>query len=304
LRFAPTIEKPQGAWAYRSSQVQYQERNWTYLRAVKRSQVSELKAIGTTLAIRLCSLILLTIAAGPIDNAMQTSAYGVERLAFMRTIYFGNMINTNSNTWKAYVQHVLKWEGKTSSYPGDSAAACYPGGIHTNKGVTYCTFKKYATKLGISPVTHDRFLKLSNAEAVKFMELFFANAQAGKFRKAIGLSMVEVSWMSGPSVAVRNLQTALKKLGKDVQVTGRIDQKTINAANLANQQKLFDAFWAERMRWLQSLSKWSVYGRGWTNRKNAFVAKFAPSSLGNIIKCTALGAVAWIATDKIIKKTK
>ena len=299
MRFAPIIEKLPDAWAYRSNLVQYQVRNWTYLRTVKRSPQSGRKAIGTTLAIRLCSLILLTIAAGPIDNAMQTSAYGVERLAFMHTISYGNMALS-----KDYIEHVLKWEGPGGSDPRDPASACYPGGVHTIKGVTYCTFKKYATKLGISPVTHDRFLKLSNAEAVKFMELFFANAQAGKFRKAIGLSMVEVSWMSGPSVAVRNLQTALKKLGKDVQVTGRIDQKTINAANLANQQKLFDAFWAERMRWLQSLSKWSVYGRGWTNRKNAFVAKFAPSSLGNIIKFTALGAVAWIATDKIIKKTK
>lgn len=294
MRFDPIIEKLPDAWAYRSNLAQYQVRNWTYLRPVKRSQVSEQRAIGTTLAIRLYSLILLTIVAGLTGNATQTSAYGAERLASMRTIYFGEM-GVNSKL----ISHILKWEGAGGSDPRDPAAKCYPGGVHTVKGVTYCTFSKYASSLGITPVSHDRFLKLSNADAVKFMEVFFKNAKASSFRKAIGLSMLEVSWQSGPTVAAKTLQVALRNIGKDVTTDGVIGQQTITAANLANQRKLFDTFWKERMRWLQTLSTWSTYGKGWTNRKNDFVTKFRPGAIGSIIKYTALGAVAIFAYNEI-----
>ena len=66
------------------------------------------------------------------------------------------MITATSNKWGDFTRHILRWEGKTSSDPRDTASSCYPGGIHTNKGVTFCTFKALAGKLGITPVTHNR----------------------------------------------------------------------------------------------------------------------------------------------------
>jgi len=304
LRFDPIIEKPQGAWVFQSGLVQYQARNWTYLKTGKKSPQSGRKAIGTTLAIRLCSLILLTIAAGPIDNAMQTSAYGAERLAFMHTTSFGNMINTNSNTWKAYVQHVLKWEGKTSSYPGDSAAACYPGGIHTNKGVTYCTFQKYAESLGITPVNHDRFLKLSDDEVGLFIYRFYKNVQGDKFSKDIALSLTEVAWLSGPTTAIRTLQKALNEMGREVAVDGKLGPQTIRAAKLANQKTLYEEFWKERERWLRALGSSSRYSRwlnGWINRLNSFTGKFSPGLFSGIIGTAILATGAFFLYKRLSK---
>ena len=304
MRFAPTIEKLPDAWAYRSSQVQYQERNWTYLRAVKRSQVSERRAIGTTLAIRLYSLILLTIAAGLIDNATQTSAYGAERLAFTRTIFFGNMINTNSPQWKAYVQHVLKWEGKTSSNQQDSAARCYPGGIHTNKGVTYCTFTKYAESLNITPVSHDRFLKLTDNEVGLFIYRFYKLVDGDKFSKDIALSLTEVAWLSGPSTAIKTLQKALNAMGREVAVDGKLGPKTIGAAKLANQKTLYEEFWKERERWLRALGSSSRYSRwlnGWLNRLNSFTGKFSPGLFSGIIGTAILATGAFFLYKRLRK---
>jgi len=304
LRFVPTIEKLPDAWAYRSNQVQYLERNWTYLRPVRRSQVLERKAIGTTLAIRLYSLILLTIVAGLTDSATQTSAYAGERRDFTPIIYFGKMINTNSNTWKAYVQHVLKWEGKTSSNQQDSASACYPGGIHTNKGVTYCTFTKYASSLGITPVSHDRFLKLSDDEVGLFIYRFYKLVSGDKFSKDIALSLTEVAWLSGPSTAIKTLQKALNAMGREVAVDGKLGPQTIGAAKLANQKTLYEEFWKERERWLRALGSSSRYSRwlnGWLNRLNSFTGKFSPGLFTGIIGTAILATGAFFLYKRLRK---
>jgi len=286
LRFAHTIEKPLGVWAFKLNPAKLEAKNLTFSKAARSLHLSDRRAIGISQAIRRLLLILLMVGAWLIGSAMQKTVCVKVRLDTTPITYFGDMLA------KDLITHILKWEGAGGDDPRDPAARCYPNGIHTVKGVTYCTFSKYASSLGITPVTHDRFLKMSNAEAVKFMEVFFKNAQASKFRKAIGYSMLEVSWQSGPPVAIKTLQVALNNIGKKVGVDGVLGPETIKAANLSNQRKLFDAFWKERMRWLQTLSIWPVYGKGWTNRKNDFVGKFRPSFLGPVVKYTALGAAA------------
>ena len=149
------------------------------------------------------------------------------------------MVKRESSTWQRYVKHVLLWEGKTSNDASDiNAAKCVSNGmIHTNKGVTFCTFKSMAASLGISPVTHARFLKLTDEEVGRFIYKFYEKSRPGLLPDSISLSITEASWMSG-SRSVEHLQ---KVLG--LPVTGKMDQKTIAAANAMNEEDLFNKYW-------------------------------------------------------------
>jgi lysozyme family protein len=126
------------------------------------------------------------------------------------------MISAASNTWSKYTAHILRWEGKTSSDPRDTAANCYPGGVHTNKGITFCTFKTLAPKLGISPVTHDRFLKLTDQEVGLFIYEYYKSVKGPELPDSVAVAMTEAAWGSGASRAFTHLRDALRDLGKPV----------------------------------------------------------------------------------------
>lgn len=69
-------------------------------------------------------------------------------------------------------KHLTPWEGGLSRNPADSAAKnpCpvpYNGvkGYHTNRGVTWLAFKKFAQHIGAKPTDFDRFFKLTENES-------------------------------------------------------------------------------------------------------------------------------------------
>jgi len=202
-------------------------------------------------------------------------------------------VNTTSTKWLNYVQHVLKWEGKTSSYPGDKASACYPGGIHTNKGVTYCTFKKYAESLKIVPVDHDRFLKLTDEEVGRFIYRFYQMVKGDKFSDDIALSLTEAAWLSGPGNAAKSLQRAINKLGGKVSVDGAIGPATIDAANKLDQKKLYEAFWADREAFLKSIPNSERWQKGWMNRLNSYLSNFPYSAVTGIGLLLVVAGIAY-----------
>ncbi len=181
--------------------------------------------------------------------------------------------------FRQYVKHVLKWEGRTSKDPDDTAASCAPskGAIHTNKGVTFCTFKEYAAKLGISPVTHARFLNLTDDDIAKFVYHFCEAAKASQLADRVALSVTEAAWGSGPYRAVVHLQEALAALGLKVSVDGKAGVQTIGAANSFPEDVLFDAYWVKRRAFLKKLTdqkKYAKWKKGWDNRVNDFMGLF------------------------------
>lgn len=200
------------------------------------------------------------------------------------------MIALDSQAWKDFVGHILYWEtgyknpsvsqGLSNDPRDTGAAVCVqPGQYHTNKGVTFCTFKSIGPKVGISPITYDRFLKLTSEDVGKFIYEFYKNIQGNAFSQSIGLSLAEAAWGSGPNRAAKHLQKALNNMGKNLVVDGSIGPKTIAAANSVNQKTLYDLFWADRKAFLKSLSNYSTYGTGWMNRVNSFLASFKPVGL-------------------------
>jgi lysozyme family protein len=191
------------------------------------------------------------------------------------------MITAADNKWSNFIAHILKWEGKFSKDPRDVAAArCVrPGQIHTNKGVTFCTFKSMAAILGISPVTYDRFLKLTDAEAARFIYRFYTDVKGSQLPDSIALAMTEAAWMSGATRANTHLRDALRQLGRPVATTAQ----AITQANRVDTSALFKAYQEKRKEFLQTTlggqDRYKAFVRGWVNRLNDFTSKFNPFSI-------------------------
>lgn len=184
-----------------------------------------------------------------------------------------------SSDIQKYVKHVLRWEGKLSNDPDDTASSCAPfkGAFHTNKGVTYCTFKKSASDLDILPVTYERFMKLTDEDIAKFIMIFCVAADASSLPSKLALSVTEAAWGSGPSRAIKHLQDALSNLGYAIRSDGNMGPKTKAAALQANPDALYKEYWKERQEYINMLTKnpkYDQYERGWNNRIQSFLKLF------------------------------
>jgi lysozyme family protein len=185
------------------------------------------------------------------------------------------MITATSNKWGDFTRHILRWEGKTSSDPRDTASSCYPGGIHTNKGVTFCTFKTLAGKLGITPVTHSRFLKLTDQEIGRFIYEYYKTVRGSEVADSVALAMTEAAWGSGPGRAFQHLRDSVKDLGKP----GASTSQAIQSANQVAESQLFKAYQARREAYIRSLGSqpsYSAFLKGWLNRLKSFNTIFKP----------------------------
>lgn len=185
-------------------------------------------------------------------------------------------LTSSSNLWNKYTQHILRWEGKTSADPRDTAASCYPGGIHTNKGVTFCTFKQLAAKLGITPVTHARFLKLTDDEVGRFIFEYYKTVRGPELPNSVAIALTEAAWGSGQARAFKHLRDSLADLGRPVIS----NSQAIQASQQIPEKTLFDAYFKQRYNYLAntlgSQPKYAAFRRGWINRQNALKALFTP----------------------------
>lgn len=222
------------------------------------------------------------------------------------------MLSSSSPIWLKYNNHVLKWEGKTSADPQDGAAKCVsPGMIHTNKGVTYCTFKQYAASLGITPVTHSRFLNLTDNEVARFIFKFYENIQGYQYPDSIALSLVEAHWLSGLDRAKKTLIEALQSFN----MNPKNYTDAIKLSNEVKEKELFKAYNDIRYNFLVNIlggnPKYSKYKNGWKNRLNSFIDNFTPNTdgglnlgkkigeqAGNIAKISIVGLAMYLFGQK------
>lgn len=204
---------------------------------------------------------------------------------------------SSSPLFRDYLDFLLKEEGGKSSNPKDSAVRCAPylGAVHTNKGVTYCTFKTYAAQLLVLPVTYDHFLKLTNAEAARFLYLYYEGVGGPQLPDRLALALTEVGWGSGPETAKKTLQRALNNLGNHLVVDGNLGPLTLAAVARVNSTMLYDEFWKEREKWLRSLDDWAVFGPGnWLPRIKRFIARFPPAGGAALLLLTVAAIGLWI----------
>lgn len=188
--------------------------------------------------------------------------------------------------YKALIPHMLKWEGGYSSDPKDTASSVattrllngYP--IHTNKGITFATWRETAKSLGHSP-SQVAFLEMTSEEWGKIMKKFYWDYVLGdKIQsQAIAEILTEIVWGSGPGGLKPNVilvQKFLKDRGYDPKgIDGAIGPNTVNAINkyvydkgATGEKQIVDLIWNNRAKQLKTYSSAKDHLKGWMNRMN------------------------------------
>lgn len=146
---------------------------------------------------------------------------------------------------------VLKSEGGFVNNPKD------PGGM-TNLGVTKKTYEAYvghevdeATMRALGPADVTPLYKKNYWDKVK----------ADSLPNGVDYCLFDCAVNSGPSQAVKFLQRALA-----LNADGVIGPLTIAAAEQRDPAELIEQFCEERLHFMQSLSTWSTFGKGWQRR--------------------------------------
>lgn len=146
---------------------------------------------------------------------------------------------------------VLAQEGGYSDHPDD------PGGA-TMMGITQATLAGWRG----TPVTKADVRALARDEAAAIYRARYWNAVRGdELPAGLDLAVFDFAVNSGASRAVRALQRAL-----GVTVDGLIGPETLAAAGGRPVSETISALCAGRRGFLERLSTFPVFGRGWTRR--------------------------------------
>lgn len=181
-----------------------------------------------------------------------------------------------------FIKTMKAWEGGLSKNLSDSASAhfcptAYKDGhkYHTNKGITYSTWKHHFGK------ENDlRFYSMNDADWFEiFDKLYFKAVKGHDFKVLnIGALVSEFAWGSGVIPAGKLLQKACNKMGANLLIDGKIGPKTIETANSLNAILLFSNLIEVRKQFFISIStgKNAIFLKGWLNRLNDNAKKFKP----------------------------
>jgi len=186
--------------------------------------------------------------------------------------------------YKNILSHVKTNEGGYSADPLDNQSKNpsdvkgldkrYPNlPVHTYRGVAYASWKEYARRKGFAP-TGKSFVNMTLAQWEDFLKTLYWDAIYGDFIKSQGIAEIlfEAIWGGGSKNLVVDLQTFLRKKGFNIAVDGAMGKQTYTAINeftgksQKNETELVKYLTAERLKYLQSLSDWSNYSKGWTRR--------------------------------------
>ncbi len=181
---------------------------------------------------------------------------------------------------------IKKWEGGLSRDPNDSASRTpapwsYRGktGWHTNKGVTYATFKRYAPSLGYE-VTPENFFSMPDPLWLGILKKGFM--KSWPLHKIDHLPRIQAviitwAWGSGNSGAESRLaRFQREEMGiKDSNITkAEIVDNFKKRVNILNEKYWFHKLCDRRLQDFKKMRSWPVHGRGWTRRLNDFRKTF------------------------------
>jgi lysozyme family protein len=160
-----------------------------------------------------------------------------------------------ASRWTHCLAQILKHEGGYADHPSD------PGGA-TNMGVTHKTLARWR---GIEPwwaldKSEVRALEKSEAAAI-YKALYWERLKAGSLPPGVDLAVFDYAVNSGPDRAVKTLQ-ALVGVTQD----GSVGPITLGAVAKRDARALINAICDQRMNFLQRLTTFASFGRGWTSR--------------------------------------
>ncbi|MDB5614089.1 MAG: hypothetical protein JWQ22_1742 [Devosia sp.] len=164
---------------------------------------------------------------------------------------------------------VLLHEGGYVNHPAD------PGGA-TNLGITHKTLARWRQVSPWWALPKSEVQALQRVEAARiYRSSYWDRIQGGQLPPGIDLALFDFAVNSGPDRAIRMLQAEL-----DVAVDGQIGPLTLDAIGRRAAGGLINAFCDRRLAFLNRVSTFATFGKGWTNRVAA-VRKAALAAAGS-----------------------
>lgn len=177
---------------------------------------------------------------------------------------------------------VKKWEGGVSRNPADSAAAdpvpgIYNGktGWHTNKGVTWTTFKSLSQKLGYSATPELFFLMPDDIWKKIAKNGYWDPFMLDTLPKTrVAYCIFTWAWGSGVGGAARELTKFQKnKMGILINNNTHAEIVANFKTSFMSDEQLFGMLCDEREAFFRGLNK-PQFLQGWLNRLNDFRRTF------------------------------
>lgn len=147
---------------------------------------------------------------------------------------------------------VLVHEGGFVCNPND------PGGA-TCKGVTQAVYDDWRASHSL-PAQTVRSIDEAEVEAIYF-KLYWNAIHADDLPSGVDYCAFDFAFNSGPNRAIRFLQRVC-----GVAEDGQIGPHTLAAVKAMPPPRLIDRLCDARLQFLQSLSTWKFFGRGWARR--------------------------------------
>ena len=146
------------------------------------------------------------------------------------------------------LKQVLKYEGGYVDHPQD------PGGP-TNKGITQAVYDSWRKTQNL-PVQSVRNIADSEVASI-YKNLYWDRISGDNLPSGVDFAVMDYAVNSGVSRAAKTLQSVV-----GVAQDGQIGPQTIQAAK----DYVAMAVTNKRLAFMQSLSIWSTFGKGWSAR--------------------------------------
>lgn len=174
--------------------------------------------------------------------------------------------------YKLYIEFTKIAEGGLSKAKTDEAHK-YPvpdgSGYHTNKGVTWTTFKRLGSILGYNP-TPALFYQMPEWLFLKIFKHFWDSAKANLINsQAMANIIFQSLWGGGYKTLITDIQSFLKLKGYSIDVDGGLGTETAKAINnfsIKNERELYDYTHQKRLEYLRSRKSYKDNGKGWESR--------------------------------------
>jgi len=157
-----------------------------------------------------------------------------------------------ASSYDAALARLLVHEGGYSNHPSD------PGGP-TNFGITIYDYRKYVKPDAIAADV--RAMKLEEAKAI-YRAKYWDAQRCNELPAGVDYAVFDYGVNSGIGRSGKVLRRVLKLADNTSAMTDAV----IAAARAADAKALIVAICDERLRFLQSLKTWSVFGAGWGRR--------------------------------------
>src|SRR4029077_4943200 len=156
-----------------------------------------------------------------------------------------------ASSYPEAIRRLLASEGGYVNHPSDPAGP-------TNFGITLGDYRKYVK----ADATAGDVLARQGVEAKGIYRSKYWDAmRADELPAGVDYCVFDYAVNSGTGRAPKVLQRVL-----GIFVSGRMDEITLAAARERGARALIGGICDERMRFLQSLKTWPVFGRGWSRR--------------------------------------